>query len=55
MAIGIALAVPAMAADILNAGSLQGDIALLSVDLEVVIQQAPQHINLALGCRIMNG
>ena len=51
----ISSAVPAVAADILDSCSLQGNVALLSVDLEVVIQQPPERISLALGCRIVDG
>lgn len=51
----ISWAVPAVSAHILNAGSLQRNIALLSMNLEIVIQQAPERIGLALACRVMDG
>ena len=53
--IDISSAVPAVAANILNAGNLQGNIALLCMDLQVVIQQPLERISLALGCCVMDG
>lgn len=48
-------AIPAIAADILNAGSFQRNKALLCVDPKVVVQQPPERISLAPGRSIMDG
>lgn len=48
-------AIPASAADILNAGSFERNKALLCVNPKVVVQQPPERIGLAPGCSIMDG
>ena len=51
----ISMALPAVAADILNAGCFQRNKALFGVNPKVVVQQPPERISLALGCSIMDG